>query len=137
MSSPRPASQLTCVWEWWQFQKSQKASEFVWTLNENLEREVHPLPTMDEMLAQLSVAAMFSKLDANCGFCQIPLDVKSRPLATFSTPFGRFWFNKLPFGISSTPECFQRRMSFSIWMMSSFSERSTQKQHNAKLNRVI
>ncbi len=80
-------------------------------LNESVVRETHPLPTVEETLAQLAGALVFSKLDANSGFWQIPLDEQSRPFTTFITPFGRFWFNKLPFGISSAPECFQRRMS--------------------------
>ena len=42
-------------------------------LNNNVLREVHPLPKVDENLAQLAGAQMFSKLDANCGFWQIPL----------------------------------------------------------------
>ena len=54
---------------------------------------------------------MFSKLDANSGFWQTPLATESRLLTTFITPFGRFCFNKLPFGISSVPELFQKWMS--------------------------
>ena len=37
-------------------------------LNESVLREVHPLPKVDETLAQLSGARVFSKLDANSGF---------------------------------------------------------------------
>lgn len=55
--------------------------------------------------------AVFSKLDANSGFWQIPLSEDSRLLTTFITPFRRFCFNKLPFGISSAPELFQKCMS--------------------------
>ena len=66
---------------------------------------------MDETLAQLAGTTVFSKLDANSGFRQIPLEEESRLLTTFITPFGRYCFNKLPFGISSAPELFQRRMS--------------------------
>ena len=80
-------------------------------LNESVLREVHPLPKVDETLAQLSGARVFSKLDANSGFWQIPLEKSSRLLTTFITPFGRYYFNKLPFGISSAPEHFQKRMS--------------------------
>ena len=76
-------------------------------LNKGVQREVHPLPKVDETLAQLTGATVFSKLDANSGFWQIPLSPESRPLTTFITPFGRFCFNKLPFGISSAPEHFQ------------------------------
>ena len=80
-------------------------------LNESVLREVHPLPTVEETLGQLAGATVFSKLDANSGFWQIHLHETSRPLTTFVTAFGRFWFNKLPFGISSAPECFQKRIN--------------------------
>jgi len=50
-------------------------------------------------------------LDANSGFWQIPLAKESKLLTTFITSFGRFCFNKLPFGISSAPEIFQCHMN--------------------------
>ena len=80
-------------------------------LNQNVLREYHPLPNVDETLAQLAGVKKFSKLDSNSGFWQIPLAKQSRPLTTFITLFGRFQFNKLPFGISCAPELFQKHMS--------------------------
>lgn len=80
-------------------------------LNQSVLREVHPLPKVETTLAQLSGATVFSKIDTNSGFWQIPLDPASRLLTTFLTPFGRFCYNKLPFGITSAPEHFQRRMN--------------------------
>ena len=80
-------------------------------LNESVLREVHPLPKVDVTLVQLAGATIFSKLDANCGFWQIPLSEESHNLTTFITPFGRYAFNKLPFGISSAPDHFQRRIN--------------------------
>ena len=80
-------------------------------LNESVLREVHPIPKVDDVLGKLAGATVFSKLDANSGFWQIPLAAESRLLTTFITPFGRYCFNKLPFGISSAPELFQKRMS--------------------------
>jgi hypothetical protein len=41
----------------------------------------------------------------------VPLAEKSKLLTTFITHNGRYCFNKLPFGISSAPELFQKRMS--------------------------
>ena len=79
-------------------------------LNENVLREVHPLPTVEENLSKLAGATVFSKLDCNSGFWQIPLEESSCDLTTFITPFGRFRVNKVPFGINSAPEHFQRRM---------------------------
>ena len=80
-------------------------------LNESVLREVHPLPKVDDTLAYLAGARVFSKLDANSGFWQIPLSQSSHLLTTFITPTGCYCFNKLPFGISSAPEHFQCRMS--------------------------
>ena len=42
-------------------------------LNESVLREIHPLPTVEDLLAQMRGAKIFSKLDANSGFWQIPL----------------------------------------------------------------
>uniref|UniRef100_A0A8C8DRB5 ribonuclease H n=1 Tax=Oryzias sinensis TaxID=183150 RepID=A0A8C8DRB5_9TELE len=80
-------------------------------LNKWVRRERHILPAVDHTLAMLSGAKVFTKLDATSGFWQIPLAKESRLLTTFITPFGRYAFNRLPFGISSAPEHFQRRMS--------------------------
>ena len=80
-------------------------------LNENVLREIHPIPRVDDILAQLAGAKVFSKLDANSGFWQIPLSKKSQLLTTFITPFGRFCFKKLPFGISSAPEVYKKQMN--------------------------
>ena len=80
-------------------------------LNESVMREIHPLPKVDTNLAQLTGARLFSKLDTNSGFWQVPLSKESRLLTTFITPYGRFCFNKLPFGIASAPEHFQCRMN--------------------------
>ena len=55
-------------------------------LNENVLREVHPLPKVDETLACLAGATIFSKLDANCGFWQIPCRKSHGPLPPSSPP---------------------------------------------------
>lgn len=80
-------------------------------LNESVQREKHPLPAVDQTLGQLTGAKLFTKLDANSGFWQIELSKESAILTTFITPFGRYCFRRLPFGISSAPEHFQKKMS--------------------------
>ena len=79
--------------------------------NQNFCRERHILPSVDSTLAQLSGATVFTKLDANSEFWQISLAKESCHLTMFLTPFGRYCFNRLPFGITSALEHFQRRMS--------------------------
>lgn len=79
-------------------------------LNKAVKREYHPLPTIEDTLGVLSNAKYFTKLDANSGYWQMKLDQVSQELTTFITPFGRFMCKRLPFGISSAPEIFQREM---------------------------
>ena len=67
-------------------------------LNESVLREVHPLHKVEDTLAKLTGATIFSKLDANPGFWQVPLGKKSCHLTTFITPFGRYQFNRLLLG---------------------------------------
>ena len=79
-------------------------------LNQAVRREVYHMPTVEETLGSLTEGSVFSKLDANSGFHQIVLNQESAKLTTFITPFGRYMFKRLPFGISSAPEHFQKRM---------------------------
>lgn len=79
-------------------------------LNKWVRRERHILPAVEQTLAMLAGAKVFTKLDATSGFWQIPLSNESSLLTTFITPFWRYAFNRLPFGILSAPEHFQRRM---------------------------
>ena len=50
-------------------------------LNMSVKRERYPLPAVDQILAQLAGAKLFSKLDANSGFWQIPLAPESSLLS--------------------------------------------------------
>ena len=80
-------------------------------LNKSVQRERHILPSVEQTLAQIGGAKIFTKLDANSGFWQVELSQESSLLTTFITPFGRFCFKRLPFGITSAPEHFQKKMS--------------------------
>ena len=114
-------------------------------LNKSVCRERHILPSVEQTLAQLQGAKVFSKLDANSGFWQIKLSSQSALLTTFITPIGRFCFNRLPFGITSAPEFYQKKMSHILsgltgvaCMMDDvlvFGE--TQQEHNLRLEAVL
>lgn len=80
-------------------------------LNKAIERERFVIPTFDEMIHKIKGATIFSKLDAQSGFWQIPLDKDSVKLTAFITPYGRYVMKRLPFGISSAPEIFMRIVS--------------------------
>lgn len=77
-------------------------------LNDNMCRSHYQLPTVDTVASKLTNAKYFTVLDANAGFWMVPLEEESSYLCTFSTPFGRFKFNRLPFGIRCAPEAFHQ-----------------------------
>ena len=66
------------------------------------------MPAVEHTLGQLKGAKYKTKLDCVSGFWQVLLSEDSKKLTTFITPFGRFCFRRLPFGISSAPEFFQK-----------------------------
>ena len=79
-------------------------------LNEAVQREHYQIPTIEEVATRLHGAKLFTVLDARNGFWHIKLDDESSYLTTFNTPFGRYRWKRMPFGISSAPEVFQCRM---------------------------
>ena len=73
-------------------------------------REKHPMLTTEQTLAKLAGTKIVSKLDANSGFWQRKLSLNSKLLTTFITSWGRYCYRRLPFGISSAPEHYQKIM---------------------------
>jgi len=79
-------------------------------LNKVIQRPKYQMPTLEELLPKLSKAKIFSTLDAKDGFYQISLDEASSKLTTFWTPFGRYRYLRMPFGVSLAPEEFERNL---------------------------
>ena len=79
-------------------------------VNKAVKRPHYSLPTFDDIAPKLAGSTVFSTLDAASGFWQIPLHKESQPLTTFITPFGRFMFKRLPFGINLATDEYQKRM---------------------------
>lgn len=79
-------------------------------LNKAIRREHYQMPTVEEVATRLSQAKKFTVVDAKDGFWQKRLDTESSCKTTFNTPFGRYRWKRMPFGISSAPEVWQRTM---------------------------
>ena len=79
-------------------------------LNTALKRSEYPIPTVDQLLTEISNAEVFTLAYIKSAFWHVPLDEPSSLLTTFNTPVGRMKWNRMPFGISVAPEEFQRRI---------------------------
>ncbi|GFN80973.1 Pol polyprotein [Plakobranchus ocellatus] len=79
-------------------------------LNRAILREHHKTPTLEEILPNLSGAKYFSILDAKCGYWNVVLDKESSRLTTFNSPFGRYKFLRMPFGLKMSQDIFQSRI---------------------------
>lgn len=79
-------------------------------LNCVVRRAHYPLPTLTEIATKLEGAQYFSKLDARSGFWMVQLDDASADLCTFGTPFGRYQFLRLPYGINCASEVFHSKI---------------------------
>ena len=76
--------------------------------NEAIERERHPIPTIEEVLHDLNGSTVFSKLDLKWSFHQVELETEWRRITTFITHRGLFQYRRLMFGITSAPEKYHK-----------------------------
>ena len=75
-------------------------------LNKALKREHYKLPVLEDILPELSQACKFSVCDLKAGYLHCELDHPSSLLTTFATPFGRYRWCRLPFGLTVSSEIF-------------------------------
>jgi len=80
-------------------------------LNEVTERNVYPMPLLDDFIDFLGDAKVFSTLDCNSGYWQIPVVAEDRDKTTFVCHEGAYRYIFLPFGLSNAPATFQRAIS--------------------------
>ena len=70
----------------------------------------YQMPLIEELLDLLGEATFISKVDLNKGFHQIPISPVDMSKTAFCTPWGKFEFMVMPFGLRNGPAVFQRLM---------------------------
>ena len=79
-------------------------------LNERTLADPYYMNTLEEILERVGGSMCLSKLDLSKGFYQIGIEEESKEKTAFITPFGKFAFNRMPFGLRNAPAIFQRTM---------------------------
>ena len=79
-------------------------------LNGVSQADPYYMATLEEILERVGSSKCISKLDLSKGFYQIEVEKESIPKTAFITPFGKFQFLRMPFGLRNAPSIFQRVM---------------------------
>ena len=84
-------------------------------LNRSIKVDQHPIPTLDVLLDKLQGGRFYSKIDLADAYLQLELDDEAKKLCVINTPFGLFQYNRMCFGVASSPVQFQRMMDAMIY----------------------
>ena len=79
-----------------------------------------PLPKIDKMYGRLKGAKYFTTLDLQSGYYHIGLSESSKAKTAFITPFGKYQFEVVPFGLAQAPAYFQQLISMVLQDCSEF-----------------
>ena len=79
-------------------------------LNKAIKGENFQIPTVEDVTRRLSGKKVFTVIDLKDAFWQVPLSEESASLTTFNTPFGRYFFKRMPFGLCCASEILQKRV---------------------------
>lgn len=84
-------------------------ADYKLTLNKCLEIDRYPVPRIDNLLVKLNGGDKFTKIDLSQAYAQFPLD-DTRKFTTINTHKGLFQYNRLVYGLASSPGIFQRKL---------------------------
>ena len=80
-------------------------------LNKVTRKFTWPMPKVEDIFSKLNGATHFTTLDLHAGYHHIPPDKSSIPKTAFNSPFGKYEYIKVPFGLAQAPAYFQELMT--------------------------
>ena len=116
-------------------------------LNKRTAKDAYPLPRPDDVQDQLTGSTVFSALDLQNGYWQLPVSPADQPKTAFSPGpgLGLFQFRRMPFGLAGAPASFQRLMDkvcrglpfVTVYLDDVLIHSSTGEEHEAHLHLVF
>ncbi len=82
------------------------------TLNTVTTPDPYYIPTVDELISKVGEAEFLTKLALAKGFYQVPVQERDKETTAFITPWGKFQFTKMPFGLRNAPSTVK-----SLWIV--------------------
>ena len=80
-------------------------------LNKITRKFTWPVPKVEDIFSKLNGSKYFTTLDLRAGHHHIPLDKSSILKTAFNSPFGKYEYIKVPFGLAQAPAYFQELMT--------------------------
>ena len=69
------------------------------------------MPKVEDIFSKVNGAIYFTTLDLRAGYHHLPLDKPPIPKTAFNSPFGKYKYVKVPFGLAQAPAYFQELMT--------------------------
>ena len=66
------------------------------------------LPKVEDILSNLNRATYFTTLDLRAGYHHFPLEKHLITKTAFNSPFGKYEYVKVPFGLAQAPAYFRK-----------------------------
>jgi hypothetical protein len=83
-------------------------------LNKATVKDAYPMPLIEDRLAQLAHARIFSSVDGSGAFHVVELEEDAKPKTAFATPWGLYQFKRMPFGLTNAPATYSRLMQIAL-----------------------
>ena len=114
-------------------------------LNKNIATSKHLMRRLDDILPEMSGAKFFTVADTKNGYWHISLDEESKLLTTFNTPWGKYCFERLAFGLTCAGDAFQQQLDQALSGLKGVTGIAddiliwghTEKDHDAALNQLL
>ena len=80
-------------------------------LNKIIWKLFWPMPTVEDIFSKLNGVQCFSTLNLQARYHHIPLNDDWIPKTPFTSPFGKYEYLKVPFGLAQVPVYYQQLMN--------------------------